>query len=391
MATAAIPAPAGGVLIASASAQVREQILSKLEPQPGPVQVAHGGAEAFSKLDQGNWQLLVLDRDLPDLNALELMEITNRLYPGIQVLVVEPERTDCGKVENSLLGMRTTSVGGPNTRIVQQPGAHSAQEKNTPLPGMIGMSEAMRQVYQMVRLVSRRNTTVLIQGPSGSGKELVASAIHRLSSRSNGSFSVLNCAAIPEALIESELFGYARGAFTGAVQTYGGRILAAQGGTLFLDEIGELPLSAQSKLLRFLEQKEVQRLGSAETCRVDVRVVAATNRKLAELVERGQFREDLFFRLTAFPIEIPPLAERRGDISLLAGHFLERLAGGQKLQIDPRSQQMLESYFWPGNVRELQQVLERAAILAEDGAMIIPEHLRFNFERSPRIPERIAC
>jgi transcriptional regulator with GAF, ATPase, and Fis domain len=354
--------------------------------------VAHGGAEAFSKLDQGNWQLLVLDRDLPDLNAQELLEMTNRLYPGIQVLVVEPERTDCGTVENSRSDTRSTSVAEPSTRVIQsQPGAHAAQEKNKPLPGMVGTSEAMRQVYQMVRLVARHNTTVLIQGASGSGKELVARAIHRLSSRPNPSFSVLNCAAIPETLIESELFGYARGAFTGAVQTYGGRILAAQGGTLFLDEIGELPLSAQAKLLRFLEQKEVQRLGSAETCRVDVRVVAATNRKLAELVERGQFREDLFFRLSAFPIEIPPLAERRGDISLLAGQFLEGLAGGQRLQLDPRSQQMLESYFWPGNVRELQQVLERAAILAEDGAMIFPEHLRFNFERSPRILGRIAC
>jgi transcriptional regulator with GAF, ATPase, and Fis domain len=243
---------------------------------------------------------------------------------------------------------------------------------------MIGDTEPMRHVYRMVRLVARRNTTVLITGPSGSGKELVAQAIHQLSVRSGCTFSVLNCAAIPETLIESELFGYARGAFTGAAQTYAGRILAAQGGTLFLDEIGELPLNAQSKLLRFLEQKEVQRLGSAETCKVDVRVVAATNRDLAELVERGQFREDLYFRLCAFPIELPALRERAADIAKLVAHFLGRM-GTVPPRLDIRTLRKLEGYDWPGNVRELQQVLERAAILANEGPAILGEHVTFSF------------
>jgi transcriptional regulator with GAF, ATPase, and Fis domain len=249
-----------------------------------------------------------------------------------------------------------------------------------PLPGMIGDTEPMRQLYRMVRLVARRNTTVLIMGPTGSGKELVARAIHQLSGRAGNCLSVLNCAAIPETLVESELFGYARGAFTGAMQTYSGRILAAQGGTLFLDEIGELPMGAQSKLLRFLEQKEIQRLGSTETARVDVRVVAATNRNLAQAVEKGEFREDLFHRLCAFPVELAPLVERGADILRLAAHFLAHIAErGQIPRLDVKAEQMLQAHSWPGNVRELQQVLERAVILAQDAPTLSPEHLIFNF------------
>ena len=361
---------------------------------------AAGGAEAFAKLDQCEWQMLILDRQLPDLNAEELLELTNRLYPRIQVLVVDSRTEDAKYSEAG--SPAEVATGGvvhgfrPIAQRVQAgselfPGNGVEKAAEQALPGMIGGAESMRQVYRMVRLVSRRNTAVLITGPSGSGKELVARAVHSLSERAGNAFVVLNCAAIPEALVEAELFGYARGAFTGAAQTYAGRIQAAQGGTLFLDEIGELPLCAQSKLLRFLEQKEVQRLGSAELTRVDVRVIAATNRKLAEQVERGAFRDDLFFRLCAFPIDLAPLAERRADIPQLADHFLARLGGQRPLRLDARAQQMLAAYSWPGNVRELQQVLERAAILAEDAPVIQPEHLVFSFEPGPRPLEKKPC
>ena len=191
---------------------------------------------------------------------------------------------------------------------------------------MIGNSRVMQPVYRLARLLAPRNTTVLITGPTGCGKEVVARAIHHLSPRAGRAFAVVNCAAIPETLLEAELFGYARGAFTGAMQSYAGRIQAAQGGTLFLDEIGEMPMSLQPKLLRFLEQKELQRLGSAEVVRVDARVISATNAHLLSLVREGKFREDLYYRLCGFPIEIPPLRDRAEDIAQLAAHFLEKYA-----------------------------------------------------------------
>jgi transcriptional regulator with PAS, ATPase and Fis domain len=224
--------------------------------------------------------------------------------------------------------------------------------------------------------LAARNTTVPITGPTGCGKEIVARAIHQLSPRAARTFAVVNCAAIPETLLEAELFGYARGAFTGAMQSYAGRIQAAQGGTLFLDEIGEMPLSLQPKLLRFLEQKELQRLGSAEVVRVDARVVSATNAHLLSLVREGKFREDLYYRLCGFPIEIPPLRDRTEDIAPLAAHFLEKYASTPLApQVSLPALQLLKTHPWPGNIRELQNVIERALILCADQKVIRPEHL----------------
>jgi transcriptional regulator with GAF, ATPase, and Fis domain len=240
---------------------------------------------------------------------------------------------------------------------------------------MIGNSRIMQPVYRLARLLAPRNTTVLIAGPTGCGKEIVARAIHQLSPRAARAFAVVNCAAIPETLLEAELFGYARGAFTGAMQSYAGRIQTAQGGTLFLDEIGEMPLSLQPKLLRFLEQKELQRLGSAEIVRVDARVISATNAHLLTLVREGKFREDLYYRLCAFPIEIPPLRDRSEDIAQLAGHFLGKLTSPLPApQLSAPALRLLKTQPWPGNIRELQNVIERALILSED-QVIRPEHL----------------
>jgi transcriptional regulator with GAF, ATPase, and Fis domain len=241
---------------------------------------------------------------------------------------------------------------------------------------MIGDSWNMQPVYRAARLLARRDTTVLVTGATGCGKELVARAIHNLSLRAARAFVVINCAAIPEALLESELFGHTRGAFTGAMQSYGGRIQTAQGGTLFLDEIGDMPLSLQPKLLRFLEQKELQRLGSCEVVRVDVRVIAATNARLPALVRQGKFREDLYYRLCTFPIEIPPLRERPEDILQLARHFLDKFSLRPPApELSAEGAQLLKSYPWAGNVRELQNVIERALILAEDELLILPEHM----------------
>jgi transcriptional regulator with PAS, ATPase and Fis domain len=241
---------------------------------------------------------------------------------------------------------------------------------------MIGSSRIMQPVYRLARLLAPRNTTVLITGPTGCGKEIVARGIHHLSPRAGRVFAVVNCAAIPESLLEAELFGYARGAFTGALQSYAGRIQAAQGGTLFLDEIGEMPLSLQPKLLRFLEQKELQRLGSSEVVRVDARIASATNAHLLSLVREGKFRGDLYYRLCGFPIDIPSLHDRPEDIAQLAAHFLEKYAGRLPApQLSHQALQLLKTQPWNGNIRELQNVIERALILCEDQALIRPEHL----------------
>ena len=235
----------------------------------------------------------------------------------------------------------------------------------------------MLELTRLIRLVAPRNSTVLIEGETGTGKEVVASVIHRLSSRSSKPLTVLNCAAIPEALLEAELFGHTRGAFTGAVQSRTGRIEAAHGGTLFLDEIGELPLAVQAKLLRFLECGELQRVGDNEITRVDVRVIAATHRDLEQRVVDGSFRLDLYHRLAVFPIEVPALRERLDDLPALANHLLARLgADAPRKSLSPCALNALEQHAWPGNVRELAHVLERAVILAGDAPEITAEHIR---------------
>jgi transcriptional regulator with GAF, ATPase, and Fis domain len=246
------------------------------------------------------------------------------------------------------------------------------------LPGMIGSSPAMQEVYRLVRLVAPRSTTVLITGDTGTGKELVARAIHLVSPRMRQPFITVNCAAIPEALLESELFGYARGAFTGAFQSKVGRIHSAHGGTLFLDEVGDLPLSMQAKLLRFLQEGEVQRLGSSDVVRVDVRVIAATHADLADRVRDKTFREDLYYRLSVFPVELQTLRERADDIVLLSMHFLRGFcqeAGMAEKRISPAAREVLKQHPWPGNIRELRHVVERAFILSEQSLEILPEHI----------------
>ncbi|MGB7556254.1 MAG: sigma-54 dependent transcriptional regulator [Candidatus Korobacteraceae bacterium] len=362
------------VIVASSNPGLRKQIIQNLLQSRISAAEALGGADALGKLESSECQLLLLDRKLPDLDADELLQIIHARFPGIDVLLLD----DAG---NPALPSQWRSAGahllfdrmgrweGPSTT----PGALPVPITIEPLPGMVGHAPCMHSVYRMARLVAARNTPVLITGPTGTGKEVVANAIHRLSPRASKEFVVINCAAIPEALLESELFGYVRGAFTGAVQSRIGRIHSAHGGTLFLDEVGELPLGMQAKLLRFLDQGEVQRLGSSDIFRVDVRVLAASNAHLAELAQRKQFREDLFYRLSVFPIELPSLAQRREDVEALARHFLAKFEGANA-SFSPEAIRLLERHSWPGNVRELQHVIERASILAEGGA-ILPEHL----------------
>jgi DNA-binding NtrC family response regulator len=385
----------GGVLVASPSTFLRKQVLRSFDESGRVVHEASGGAEALVQLENGDWQVLFLDRRLPDLDAEELIVIIKRRFPGIEVVLLD---SDSGQALPIYRESPTSDLGAPQSDAVGA-GDWSSERvplppelpEVEPLPGMIGSAGSMMHLYHMVRLIAPRTTTVLVLGATGTGKELVASALHKLSPRAARPFVIVNCAAIPEALLESELFGHVRGAFTGAVQSHLGRIQAASGGTLFLDEIGEMPAGLQAKLLRFLEQKEIQRLGSADSHRVDVRVVAATNQDLLEKVDQGSFREDLYYRLSAFPIELPPLAERVSDILPLTEHFLARAllqAKNPRIRITREAARVLENHSWPGNVRELQHVIERAAILSEGASAIGPEHLHFPFARSSSCARR---
>jgi DNA-binding NtrC family response regulator len=248
------------------------------------------------------------------------------------------------------------------------------------LPELIGNAPIMLEVSRRIRLVAQRMTPVLIEGPTGSGKELVAEALHRLSTRSRKPFVAINCAAIHEALLEAELFGHSRGAFTGAVQGRVGRIESADGGTLFLDEIGEMPLALQSKLLRFVETSELTRVGENETIKVDVRIVAATHRPLAEHTKTGTFRADLYYRLAVFLIRTPSLLEHAQDLTLLVDHFMQKMGREAPVKrVDPSAMGKLAAHDWPGNVRELEHVLERAAILAGDEPLLTMREIDFGF------------
>jgi len=389
------PNYANHILVASPSPVVRQRVLESLRSPVRRFEQAAGGAEALVHLETGFWQVLFLDRRLPDLDAEELSHTVHQRFPGIEVVLLDPdsdaEPAAPDAKENPPPGIcpvadPLVSPAGADSFLRLGSGAASAERSSamgfipeTPLPGMIGNSRIMQPVYRLARLLGPHNTAVLITGPTGCGKEIVARAIHSLSPRAGRAFTVVNCAAIPETLLEAELFGYVRGAFTGALQSYAGRIQAAQGGTLFLDEIGEMPLSLQPKLLRFLEQKELQRLGSAEVVRVDARVVSATNAHLLSLVREGKFREDLYYRLCGFPIEIPPLRERPEDIAPLAAHFLTKYAERPPVpQLSAPALHLLKTQPWAGNIRELQNVIERALILSEDQAVIRPEHLLLN-------------
>jgi len=363
---------AGRILVASSDPKVRQRVLGHPDYVGMERMEACGGAHALAKLREIPCDGVLLDRNLADLDALEVAALIRREFPEITVSWIDGEE-GAKRESKSVAGVQAETAPG-NILLWERKTARGAEQA---LPGMIGGSEIMQEVYRLVRMVAKRDTTVLVTGETGTGKELVAEAIHALSPRAKQPFVIVNCAAIPEALLEAELFGYARGAFTGAVQSRLGRIHVAQGGTLFLDEIGELPMGMQSKLLRFLHSGEVQRLGSSDVYRVDVRVICATNARLSELVEAKQFRMDLYYRLEVFPIGLPALRERIADIEALTQHFLQRLSDENKSACKSVHEQALEALRrrrWPGNVRELQHAIERAFILSGEDDVLCPEH-----------------
>jgi DNA-binding NtrC family response regulator len=369
-----------GLLVVSTNSELRRDLVSRLQSRRWSVKEASSGAAALETIDAGLASLVLLDPALPDLRVDEFREILRAQYPHIEIVPInahtgQPMIADPAPDSTSFEVVRDIGRGGPLKTESFLPAAGEEPVRGEEgLPGFVGASPSVQRLCAMARLVAQRDTTVLITGESGTGKDLVAQAVHRLSLRRLKPFVVINCAAIPEPLLEAELFGFVKGAFTGAVQSRIGRIHAAQGGTLFLDEIGDLPLGLQSKLLRFLEQGEVQRLGSSDTFRVDVRVVAATNAHLRRLVQERNFREDLFYRLSVFPIELPPLRQRMDDLPRLAQCFLSKYCP-RNVVLTPEAASVMQQHTWPGNVREVRNVMERASILIGSGFEIRPEHI----------------
>jgi transcriptional regulator with GAF, ATPase, and Fis domain len=389
------------IVAISANPEMRDRMMRALESCDCSTQEALGGADILARLDDASFDFAVVDQKLPDLDCGEVTKFISRQNPNISYVVVDsttgklvgPHQLSDKRAERFFRALQASeAMGNAN-------GTESVELSTAPvrryetLPGMIGESPNFAHVHRMARIVARRNSTVLLQGESGVGKDMVAYGIHQLSTRSSGPLVIVNCAAIPENLLESELFGYARGAFTGASQSRLGRIHAAHRGTLFLDEIGELPLSMQAKLLRFLQAGEVQRLGSSDVFQVDVRVIAATNSNLLEKVAAGQFRQDLYYRLAVFPIQLPPLRERPEEVVPLARHFMAELcrANSSPLKVlDSSALDALQDHEWPGNVRELKHLLERAFILSEDEPTITSHHMVFDkvqkkFRKTPSL------
>ena len=370
------------------------------------VDEAADGNTAVERIRKQPYQLVITDLRLPSLSGLEILKIQKETDPTIPVLLM----TAYGTIEEAVEAMKQGAfdfVPKPVDishllllvgRAVEQRRLmlenillkEEAQQMYG-IPKIIGDSPAIQTVSQAIQRVAQTDATVLLTGESGTGKEVFSRAIHQLSPRRDKPFVTVNCAAIPHTLIENELFGHEKGSYTGAFARKAGKFELADQGTIFLDEIGELHFSVQAKVLRVIEEQCFERIGGLETIRVDTRLVAATNRNLQDLVERKEFREDLFFRLSVIPIHIPPLRERISDVRLLAQFFVEKFSKDLKrqgVQLSPEAAKALEQYSWPGNVRELQNTTERAVILS-DGKTIRPEDLNFAFQQR-KAPDEFA-
>src|SRR5882724_3801099 len=340
-------------------------------------------------LKGGSWDLILLDVRLPDMDGLDAIPRCRDLGPDTPIIVmtahgtreVATEAIQRGAYDFFTKPLKMTEFQVVVARALERrrlqlqiKALQAAQGSG--FEELVGKSVSLKRVVEMAQRAAPAEVTVLIEGESGTGKEVLARAIHRLSARKDGPLIPVNCAAIPEGLLESELFGHERGAFTGAVRAKPGRFELAKEGTLFLDEIGDMPLSMQVKILRALQERQIERVGGIKSISVDVRIIAATHQNLEEMVADGRFRQDLFYRLQGVRLRLPPLRERLDDLPLLIGHLLERAA--QRLwraaaTVSPEALRCLWTYPWPGNVRELQHVLEAAMVLSD--GVILPEHL----------------
>jgi DNA-binding NtrC family response regulator len=370
------------MLVAEDESTLREGIATAFRDRGWDVVEATDGAEAFARLEESVFDVLVTDYQMPEKNGLEVLKRSKMINEGTVGLVM----TAYGTVESAVEAMKAGAydyVLKPfdleememkveraieHRRLLARIEAYDRSEIVPRFENIVGESPQMKEVFRTIEKVSRSNATVLVLGETGVGKELVAEALHRNSSRSDRPFVKMNCAALHESLLESELFGHERGAFTGADRQRTGRFELANEGTLFLDEIGNMTPSTQTKVLRVLQEREFERLGGSRTVKVDVRLVAATNKNLEGAIQRGEFREDLYYRLNVVNVTVPPLRERKEDIIPLASHFIDRFAKELKKDVrglEPAAVRALKRHTWPGNIRELENTIERAVLMAE--------------------------
>jgi len=391
------------ILVIDDDESLRRVLEYNLAQEGYAVLTAASGEQGLDLLRKEGADLVLTDVRMAGMDGLQVMEAVRKSDPNVQVIII----TAFGTIEMAVEAMKAGAfhyISKPFNRdelkltIRKALELKALQRENTvlrqalktgsELDNLVAESPPMRQIVDLIQRVAPTETTVLILGESGTGKELVARAIHGLSSRSGGPFVAVNCAAIPENLLESELFGHVRGAFTGAVRDRIGKFESAEGGSIFLDEIGEMRPELQVKMLRCLEERAVERVGDNRPIRVDVRVVAATNKDLGKAIQAGEFREDLYYRLNVVPIAIPPLRERREDVRPLVQHFLRNLDASPRMTVTPDAFRALETYDWPGNVRELENALERALIFQRGEAITLadlPETIR-----TPRNKESVG-
>lgn len=351
------------------------------------VVTATRGLQGVKLAQETEPSMVILDLKMPDIDGIEVLKRIKKINPHIPVIMITAHGTIDTAIEAMKIGAKdyiTKPFKLEEIKLQIKQALHLSnlegqvdflrQELGRKYGKIVGQSEAMKEVTLMIRQVAKTKTTVLITGESGTGKEIAAVEIHNLSKRADKPFVALNCAALPEQLLESELFGHEKGAFTGSTAKKKGRFEIADKGTIFLDEIGEMPMSMQVKLLRVLQERCFERVGGTETLHVDVRVIATTNRDLAEAISNGTFREDLYYRLNVMRIIMPPLRTRKDDIPLLVNHFLEKFDPSRSKKISSKAMKVLTRYNWPGNIRELQNAIERALIVCQ-GAEIQPVHL----------------
>ncbi len=393
------------ILVVDDKDSMRNMLTQTLTEEGYRVDAAEDGKKALDLVRNKSYDLVLTDLKMPNIDGLELLSSVKEIDDETSVIVM----TAYGTIEDAVNAMKRGAydfITKPfdtehlcvmvnralENRRMQAENSLLREEllAGHGLDNIIGKNDSMKELSVLVQKVAKSDASVLLQGESGTGKELFARAIHTLSNRKNGPYIAINCAAIPHELLENELFGSEKGAFTGAHARKMGKFEIANGGTVFLDEIGDMDISLQAKLLRVLQLKNFERLGGTKTVDVDVRVIAATNMDLQELITAKKFREDLYYRLSVFPLSIPPLRERRDDVPALADFFIDKYCRELKKPLKSMTREaisLIERYHWPGNVRELENTMERAVILAE-GKKITPEHLAIRLQRTDEIQLR---